>query len=96
MEESTSPDVYVVGVDFGTLSGRAVVKVTLPDIVKEQYSSIQDEFTQEKVQKRFDNAKGLSLRSFNLDSSGRHPRCTSSRRPARRPARRPPRSALDG
>ena len=58
------------------LSGRAVIKVTLPDIVKDKYAPVQEEFAPAKVKERFAKAKGLTLTSYELDESSRHPIAT--------------------
>lgn len=60
---------------YSNLSGRAIVKVRLPDSVVSQFDSVQAEFSRQKIEERFASLSGVSLKNYSL-SEGRHPEAT--------------------
>ncbi|HEY2574456.1 MAG TPA: hypothetical protein VGH65_10310 [Verrucomicrobiaceae bacterium] len=51
---------------YSDLSGRAVVKVNLPDAVLSKFDSVRDEFEPKKIQKRFASLSGVTLERYSL------------------------------
>ncbi len=59
------------------LSGDATIKVTLPDVLATKFASVQDEFSDEKIHKRFDTLSGVKLVDYSLNTTGRRPIATA-------------------
>jgi hypothetical protein len=51
------------------LSGEAVIKLTLPDALQSKFPTVEDEFTKEKLLKRFDLVSGVTLAESSVDTS---------------------------
>lgn len=49
------------------LSGEAIIKITLPDALQSKFPSVEDEFTKEKIIKRFDTVGGVALADYAMD-----------------------------
>lgn len=58
---------------YNDLSGRATVHLTLPDPLKDDFAGVNEQFSQEKLQKRFDAASGVKLVSYELSEEKRRP-----------------------
>ena len=58
------------------LSGEAVVKLTLPDVLLTKFSGVLDEFSKEKLEKRFDLVSGVTLAEYVMNSEKRRPELT--------------------
>jgi hypothetical protein len=54
------------------LSGEALVTINLPDTLVSKYDAVHSEFTQAKMQQRFDSLSGVKLTGFEL-TEGRKP-----------------------
>jgi hypothetical protein len=57
------------------LSGRVVVRVKLPDVLLTKFDAVRAEFAPKNVEKRFDAASGVSLKSYTLTEE-RFPQAT--------------------
>ena len=55
------------------LSGHATLHLTLPDPLKDSFAGVNEQFSQEKLQKRFDAASGVKLVSYELSEDKRRP-----------------------
>lgn len=51
------------------LSGEAIIKLTLPDALQSKFPTVEDEFTKEKLEKRFDTISGVKLAETSIDTS---------------------------
>ena len=49
------------------LSGEAIIKITLPDALQSKFTTVEDEFTKEKILKRFDTVSGVALSQYSMD-----------------------------
>lgn len=49
------------------LSGEAIIKITLPDALQSKFPSVEDEFTKDKLLKRFDTVSGVALADYAMD-----------------------------
>ncbi len=59
------------------LSGDATFKITLPDVLATKFAAVQDEFSEEKMRKRFDTLSGVKLADYSVNTTGRRPIVTA-------------------
>lgn len=55
----------------GDLSGRAVVRVGLPDLVASKFDAVREQFAPKNIEKRFASLSGVTLQSYTL-TEGRY------------------------
>jgi len=59
----------------GDLSGRAVVRIKLPDTLLSKYDAVREEFAPKNIQKRFASLSGVSLKNYTI-TEDRFPEAT--------------------